>query len=666
MALATLSIDLVAKLAKFEGDLGKAARASEQSAARMNAAFGTVKATLLALGTGISVAGIINFAKATIDGIDALNDLKDATGASIENISALENVAKRTGTSFDTVGASLIKFNKVLSDSKPGSDAEAALKAIGLSAQELKKIDPAEALLKTAVALQGFADDGNKARLAQELFGKSLKDVAPFLKDLAEAGKLNATVTTEQAEKAEEFNKQIFALQKNAQDAARALTSELLPAMNSLLANYSQFKEKGLLGTIIKDAAIDFATFGNVKSLTDSPAADINKLLQERTALQEKYNKTIEQGSLFNRKLFGKELGADIKEQIDDINKLLAVSRIRQSGNLSINAGDANDAISRRLAPKASINFSGAAKTPKAKEAAKDADDTNKRLTQYIQSLQRATVAAADLSEVEKASAFLDAEGSGASAAQREFLLSIAQQVDKEKELTAALKEKRAASIADGLAVEASNEQRQALLNNLLGDTASAQLEKQRADVKLLTEEFEAGRLSESLYLEAVTSRLSLTGDKLVETKSLAEELGLTFTSSFEDAITSGKDLQGVINAIGQDIGKLVLRKTVTEPAANYLGGLVTGSLGKLFSFDGGGYTGSGARSGGADGKGGFMAMLHPNEEVVDLTRGRNGAANVTYIFNGGVSRGEVMAGLQQVRAAAVNDVVDGRARRRF
>ena len=37
-----------------------------------------------------------------------------------------------------------------------------------------------------------------------------------------------------------------------------------------------------------------------------------------------------------------------------------------------------------------------------------------------------------------------------------------------------------------------------------------------------------------------------------------------------------------------------------------------------LFSFSGGGYTGSGARSGGVDGQGGFPAILHPQETVVD------------------------------------------------
>jgi len=42
-------------------------------------------------------------------------------------------------------------------------------------------------------------------------------------------------------------------------------------------------------------------------------------------------------------------------------------------------------------------------------------------------------------------------------------------------------------------------------------------------------------------------------------------------------------------------------------------------------SFEGGGDTGAGARIGGIDGKGGFPAILHPNERVLDMTRGGGG-----------------------------------------
>ncbi len=37
-------------------------------------------------------------------------------------------------------------------------------------------------------------------------------------------------------------------------------------------------------------------------------------------------------------------------------------------------------------------------------------------------------------------------------------------------------------------------------------------------------------------------------------------------------------------------------------------------------NYEGGGYTGNGSRSGGVDGKGGFPAILHPFETVIDHT----------------------------------------------
>lgn len=49
--------------------------------------------------------------------------------------------------------------------------------------------------------------------------------------------------------------------------------------------------------------------------------------------------------------------------------------------------------------------------------------------------------------------------------------------------------------------------------------------------------------------------------------------------------------------------------------------GMITAQT--ISSFDGGGYTGNGSRTGGLDGKGGFMAMMHPRETVIDHTKGQ-------------------------------------------
>jgi len=58
--------------------------------------------------------------------------------------------------------------------------------------------------------------------------------------------------------------------------------------------------------------------------------------------------------------------------------------------------------------------------------------------------------------------------------------------------------------------------------------------------------------------------------------------------------------------------------------------GLVGTIASTVMSFEGGGYTGSGSRSGGLDGKGGFMAMLHPQERVIDEYQGQSNGPSVT------------------------------------
>lgn len=238
MALATLSIDLEARLAGLQQGFDRAARIAEQNSQRLQASFAKVGASVTALAGSLagafSAGAVVRFVSETVKGIDALNDFADAVGTSVENASALEDVALRTGTSLQTVTDAALKLNKVLSDAKPGSDQERALQAIGLAAKDLRELDPADALLQVAKALAQYADDGNKARLIQELFGKSTREVAPLLKDLAEKGQLVATVTSQQAAETEKFNRQLDNLGKNLTDVARAITGPFLPALNRM------------------------------------------------------------------------------------------------------------------------------------------------------------------------------------------------------------------------------------------------------------------------------------------------------------------------------------------------------------------------------------------------------------------------------------------------
>jgi len=116
MAIAKLSIDIEARLANLQAGLDKAGLLAERTANQISGAFSGLKSVAATVGPALAavfaVAGIVGFVRQTLDGIDALNDLSDATGASIENLSALEDAAARTGTQMDTVGAALIKLKR--------------------------------------------------------------------------------------------------------------------------------------------------------------------------------------------------------------------------------------------------------------------------------------------------------------------------------------------------------------------------------------------------------------------------------------------------------------------------------------------------------------------------------------------------------------------------
>lgn len=79
------------------------------------------------------------------------------------------------------------------------------------------------------------------------------------------------------------------------------------------------------------------------------------------------------------------------------------------------------------------------------------------------------------------------------------------------------------------------------------------------------------------------------------------------------------------------------------------IGSIVSGILGSAFgglpNFAGGGSTGSGVRAGGLDGKGGYMAMVHPRETIIDHTKGGSSAGSMdvrVFVDEGGNWRAAV------------------------
>lgn len=82
-------------------------------------------------------------------------------------------------------------------------------------------------------------------------------------------------------------------------------------------------------------------------------------------------------------------------------------------------------------------------------------------------------------------------------------------------------------------------------------------------------------------------------------------------------------------------------------------------------SFEGGGFTGMGSRTGGVDGRGGFAAILHPNETVIDHTKGQGAGMNVTVNINAVDTKGfdELLYKRRGQLVSIINQAVNNRGR---
>ena len=163
----------------------------------------------------------------------------------------------------------------------------------------------------------------------------------------------------------------------------------------------------------------------------------------------------------------------------------------------------------------------------------------------------------------------------------------------------------------------------------------------------------------------------------------LADNSMQAFTDSFYDAISGAESFKdafkSMARSIVEDLSKMLIQYYITQQIFGAItgkipgGGTTTGSGGGntgnfAGSFEGGGFTGYGARSGGIDGKGGFPAILHPNETVLDHTKGQG--QGVTIVQNINVTTGvqqtvraEIANLLPQISQAAKAAVADSRMR---
>jgi hypothetical protein len=119
--------------------------------------------------------------------------------------------------------------------------------------------------------------------------------------------------------------------------------------------------------------------------------------------------------------------------------------------------------------------------------------------------------------------------------------------------------------------------------------------------------------------------------------------------------ITRGRSLSDVLMSIASRMETRGWEMLFSGLGQRSGGGGIFGFLGGLLGFEGGGYTGSGSRVGGVDGRGGFPAILHPNETVIDHTKPGGGGQGQTITLRVIADEGVTV---QQVQGIATNVAV--------
>ena len=536
--IGSLLIDMRADVARLAQDMAKAQNTVEGAMKNVQRSAAAAVTALGLIGVGVSVAGMANVVKGAVGAIAALDDMAAKAGTTVENMSALADVAKIGGHDLSVVEGAMVRLTKALA----GGDDEAkgagkALAALGLNAEKLRNMDTAQAMLEVALALDKYGSGGGKTALALDLLGKSGAAALPYLEDLAEVGRLNASVTGDQAAAAERLEKDINAVKLEGDKMTRAMVAGMLPAMGDIAKAMRLAAEEG--GTL---KAL-FVGFGGLADQFVTPwkaaflglGAGLNEMLA-----------TFEEG--LAKITFG---GVAERHQ----KAALAYREAAREMNLQIAALDNRRGPVPAGETKPQLAHAGG--------SADGAGGSKKTPLDRLLAAQKKRIAEIN---------------AGAGDEQMVSVDSVRRQADKKDADALEVLRQKYVAMADPL------QQYRVQLDEINMLREKGVLTADQA----LQAEWEVNEAMDKAF-----DTMKNTGEAMKENSNFARDMGLSMTSAFENAVIGGKKASDVIRGLGQDIGRIIMRKSITEPFGNAVSGFMKNiDLGNLFKAEGGPVTG--------------------------------------------------------------------------
>lgn len=555
------------------------------------------------LGGALTVTAFSGFMKKSIDLQDNLAVLSEKTGTTVEALAGLKYAAEQNDTSLEAVALSAKKLSTNLSANPE------LFKQLGITAK-----DTTGAMVQLADLFASMPDGVTKSALAVKLMGKSGEEMIPFmnqggesLRKFIEQGQKIYPITTENAKAAREFNDQMQALGAAASGFGISLSNMFLP---SLVETTTRMNELSQSGHEVMALWRGLAGMGKVPWDLLMPPEDLKKSLSADGMVKDlqaqigqlERNKQSGNGWLM-RKIFGtpQEIDAEIamlKQRIDTIKKHAEELDKKNT-----------PAAAQKVIPKKVTDLLNAGGSRGDGIVANLETDFKNSYEKKLRDLNAVTMSAVDKQFADNL-----AEVSIRAAKAREEIDKLNISTAQKSELFARVNEDEKKQIA--------------LMEDL------------RKKTEELNASWEHGA--------AVSMRKYL--DEVTNTAKQSEQLVTGAFKGMEDSIASfyrngSLNIDAFKNSVLNMMAQIAAQKTMTglmglfgvggsswQSASSGNAGLDYAGGYTQASFAGGGYTGSGPRSGGLDGMGGFLAVMHPQETVIDHARGqRAGGVNVTY-----------------------------------
>lgn len=532
MAFSTLAIDLTAKVASFEEGMNRATKSLDRVDRRVAELGKGIKAVFGA----VTIAGIGAFVKSGIDAADAFDKMSQRTGVAVKTLAEWRLAAEQSDTSLDDLAQGIQKLTVSMGEAESGSkEKAAALQRLGVTAK-----DPKLAFEQLADAVAKSNNPTRTAADLQRILSESYVKLLPLLQGGAEGLRESARASESFAESmarlapdAAKFNNQLAQLKINAAGASAELLTKLVPAMNKILENVLQANRLSAAGFNFLDV------LGLGVNPTQDAAKQLKTVQQSIVDLEADINR-------LRRNSGGRDQSIPTLEaRVADLKKLREIL-IQQEATRLLRPPARNDEV---VADMSILVFPP--------EKTKQIDKAKLALEDIEQAMRDAA------EEMERFSKLRAAD----------------QEVWDDYRNTLDLVTAEQQAYAD--AVEYSRQQIIDMID------PSARLVRQLTELDRFDGVLDPALLAAArLELNAQIDALREMDPELEKTKSLAEEIGLTFTSAFEDAIASGKDFSDVLKAIEQDIIKLLARQYVTDPLLSAVKGI---DFGSLFGFASGG-----------------------------------------------------------------------------